>query len=71
MLTRNTPLLGPYFRTILGVLWWSYGGVMFLEREVPLHPAARQLRLRGPRVPGMVCEVPLYRVASLIKNASC
>ena len=23
LLTRNTPLLGPFSRTIPGVLWWS------------------------------------------------
>ena len=35
-LTRNTSLLGPYCRTIHRVLWWSWGGHMFLRSEVPL-----------------------------------
>ena len=29
-LIRNTPLLGPYIRTIPRVLWWSWGGGCFL-----------------------------------------
>ena len=33
---RNTPLLGPYSKTIPRVLWWSYGGGLFLMGEVPL-----------------------------------
>jgi len=36
-LIRNTPLLGPYSRTIPRVLWWSFGGGLFLMSEVPLY----------------------------------
>ena len=36
-LIRNTPLLGPYSRTIPVVIWWSWGGGLFLMSEVPLH----------------------------------
>ena len=35
-LMRNTPLLGPYSKTTPGVLWWPYGGGLFLMSEVPL-----------------------------------
>ena len=35
-LMRNTPLLGPYSRTVLRVLWWSWRGGLFLMSEVPL-----------------------------------
>ena len=35
-LIRNTPLLGPYSRTIPRVLRWSWGGGLFLMSEVPL-----------------------------------
>ena len=35
-LIRNTPLLGPCSRTVPRVLWWSYGGGLFLMSEVPL-----------------------------------
>ena len=35
-LISNTPLLGPYNRTIPRFLWWSQGGVLFLMSEVLL-----------------------------------
>ena len=36
-LIRNTPLLGPYSRTIPGVLWWSWGGgAVSCERDTPV-----------------------------------
>jgi len=35
-LIRNTPLLEPYSRTIPRVIWWSWGGGLFLMSEVPL-----------------------------------
>ena len=35
-LIRNTPLLGPYSRTKPRVLWWSWGGGLFIMSEVPL-----------------------------------
>ena len=35
-LMRNTPLLGPYSRTMPEVIWWSYGGGLFLVSEAPL-----------------------------------
>ena len=35
-LIRNTPLLGTYNRTMSTVLWWSWGGGLFLMSEVPL-----------------------------------
>ena len=35
-LIRNAPLLGPCSRTIHMVLWWSWGGGLFLMSEVPL-----------------------------------
>ena len=34
---RNTPLLGPYSRTLPRVINWSYGGGLFLMSEVPLY----------------------------------
>jgi len=37
-LTRNTPLLGPYSRTIPRVLWWSWEGGAILMSEVLLYP---------------------------------
>ena len=38
-LTRNTPLLGPYRRTIPRVLWWSWGrGAVSFERGTPVAP---------------------------------
>ena len=37
-LIRNTPFLGPYRRTIPGVLRWSKGGGLFLMSEVLLYP---------------------------------
>jgi len=36
-LARNTPLLGPYIRTMLRALWGSWGGERFLMSEVPLY----------------------------------
>ena len=36
-LIRNSLLLGPYSMTVPGVLWWSYGGGLFLMSEVPLY----------------------------------
>ena len=33
---RNTPLLGPYRRTIPSVILWSKGGGLFLMSEVLL-----------------------------------
>jgi hypothetical protein len=36
-LMRNTPLLGPYSRTIPRVLWWSQVEGLFLMSEVPLY----------------------------------
>ena len=57
-LIRNTPLLGPYSRTIPRVLWWSQGGGLFLMSEVPLygawgHPLGYQgmFGLRSPQSP--------------------
>ena len=43
-LMSNTPLLGPYSRTIPRVLWRRKGGGLFLMSEVPLHPQNRALR---------------------------
>ena len=40
-LIRNTPLLGPYSRTIPRVLGGSYGGGRFLMNEVPLYTKIR------------------------------
>ena len=37
-LIRNAPLLRPYSSTIPRVLWWFYGGWMFLLSGVPLYP---------------------------------
>ena len=36
-LIRNTPLLEPYSRAILRVIWWSWGGGLFLMSEVPFN----------------------------------
>jgi len=36
-LIRNTPLLGPFSRTLPSVLRWSLGGGLFLRSEVPLY----------------------------------
>ena len=37
-LIRNTPLLGPYSRTMPRVLWWSEGGgAVSHERGTPVH----------------------------------
>ena len=33
-LVNNTPLLGPYSRTIPRVLWWSHRGGLFIVDEV-------------------------------------
>ena len=33
---RKHPLLRPYSRPVLRVLWWSWGGERFLMSEVPL-----------------------------------
>ena len=38
-LIRNTPLLGPYKRTMFKALWRSWGGGLFLMGEVPLYSA--------------------------------
>jgi len=47
-LIRNTPLLGPYSRTIPKVIWWSWGGGLFLMSEVPLYqPRAFPVRYRA------------------------
>ena len=35
-LIRNSPLLGPYSRTVPRALWWPWGGGVFLMSEVPL-----------------------------------
>ena len=35
-LIRNTLLLGPYRKTLPGVIWWSYRGGQFLMSEVPM-----------------------------------
>ena len=35
-LIRNSAPLGPYWRALLRVLWWSQGGRTFLMSEVPL-----------------------------------
>ena len=44
-LIRNTRLLGPYIRPIPRVIWWSYGGGLFL---MPLSPWAQsQALVRG------------------------
>ena len=36
-LIRNSPLLGPYSRTVSRALWWPPGGGLFLISEVPLY----------------------------------
>ena len=36
-LTRNTPFVGPFSRTIPRVMWWSQGRGLFLMSEAPLH----------------------------------
>ena len=36
-LIRDTPILGPYCRTIPRFLWWSKGRGLFLMIEVPLN----------------------------------
>ena len=46
-LIRTPPLLGPYRRTTLGVLWWSRRGGLFLMSKVPLYP--EYSRSNGPR----------------------
>jgi len=49
-LIRNRPPLGPYSRTMSKGLWWPYGGVIFLESEVPLytlHPETQTLGCIG------------------------
>ena len=35
-LTRKCTPLGPYRRPIHGVIWWSWGGGLFIMGEVPL-----------------------------------
>ena len=40
-LTGTPPLLGPYSRTIPGVIWWSQGGWRFLMSEAPLQRSKR------------------------------
>jgi len=36
-LIEKRPPLGPYRRPMPRVLWWSYGGGLFLMSEVPLY----------------------------------
>ena len=36
-LIRNSPLVGPYSRTMSRALWWPKGGGVFLMSEVPLY----------------------------------
>ena len=49
-LIRNTPLLGPYSRTIPRVLWRSQGGGLFLMSEVPLYTGAGRVVRGAERV---------------------
>ena len=61
-LIKNNPCLGSYSRLKPKALWWSFGGALFLMREVPLY-----LRYRSdfPRPgPGSA-----YRGTSLIRNS--
>ena len=50
-LIRNSPLLGPYSRTVFRALWWPQGGGVFLMSEVPLDQRA-DARSTGWRVLG-------------------
>ena len=44
---RNTPLRGPYSRTLPRALRCSYGGGRFLMSEVPLYPRTHTLLIFG------------------------
>ena len=43
-LISNCNLLGPYSRTVPRVLWWPWGGVLFLMSEVPLYAGAHAVK---------------------------
>ena len=59
-LIRNTPLLGPYRRTIHRVLWWSWGGgAVSYERGTPVG----SLELAYRRTLGRC--VPLFNISEV------
>ena len=43
-LRRNKPPVGPYSRPTPRVLWWSWGGALFLMSESPLYTPATRSR---------------------------
>ena len=48
-LKRTPPPLGPCSRNMPRVLWWSYGGKLFLMSEVPLYPFHVAAPVQSPR----------------------